>query len=327
MNASAHPSLNLGVIGLGRIFVWQGAALCRTPALRLVAGADTLAAAAERLPPDVAFYARAEDLLADARVEAVLISTPPASHVELAASALAAGKSVLLEKPAAPDRASFDRLMAATANARARLVVAFHAAFAADVRWFLARWPALREDLGDVRELQAAFSDPYLYDAERAATLGGSWLDSGVNALSVLAALTDLRAARVAASHMDHGGGHRGRAGAEVRLCIPHGEGGGEIRATITTRWTDAQDHKSTRLRFTASADELVLDHTAQQVVRITPAGNAHLLFQAQGDRLTHHYAGVFEDFAAHIRHNTDNLPLARAVHRLLFEAADHADS
>lgn len=327
MNPSVRPSLNLGVIGLGRIFVRQEAALRRTPALRLVAGADTHAAAAERLPPGVVFHARAGALLADARVEAVLISTPLASHVDLAAAALAAGKSVLLEKPAAPDRASFDRLMAAAANARGRLVVAFHAAFASDVRWFLARWPALREDVGDVRDLQAAFIDPYLYDAERAATLGGSWLDSGVNALSVLAALTDLRAARVVSAHMGHGGGHRGRAGAQVQLCIPRGEGGGEIHATVTTRWTDTMDHKSTRLRFTASADELLLDHTAQQVVRITPAGAPRVLFQAEGDRLTHHYGGVFEDFAAHIRRTTDNLPLARAIHRLLYEAAEDASS
>ena len=44
-------------------------------------------------------HARWEDLIADERVDAVIVATPPMVHVEAIAAALAAGKPVLCEKP------------------------------------------------------------------------------------------------------------------------------------------------------------------------------------------------------------------------------------
>lgn len=41
-----------------------------------------------------------EEALADPKVDAVLIATPPASHLELTCAALSAGKHVIVEKPA-----------------------------------------------------------------------------------------------------------------------------------------------------------------------------------------------------------------------------------
>ena len=55
-------------------------------------------------------YTAFEALLADPRVEALVIATPPAARFELAQAAIAAGKHLLLEKPVALDAAQIEEL-------------------------------------------------------------------------------------------------------------------------------------------------------------------------------------------------------------------------
>ncbi len=53
------------------------------------------------------------DILADPRVDAVVIATPPYLHVPIALEALAAGKHVLIEKPMAINAEQIDQIIAA----------------------------------------------------------------------------------------------------------------------------------------------------------------------------------------------------------------------
>src|SRR5690606_281936 len=62
-------------------------------------------------------YGSYADAIADDRITAVLIATPPATHLELALAAYAAGKHVIVEKPAFLDTAEFDRAWAAASQA------------------------------------------------------------------------------------------------------------------------------------------------------------------------------------------------------------------
>lgn len=61
---------------------------------------------------------------ASAEVDVIVILTPPAQHLELALSAAAAGKHVVLEKPALPAAADCDRLSAAAQGAGRHVFVA-----------------------------------------------------------------------------------------------------------------------------------------------------------------------------------------------------------
>jgi predicted dehydrogenase len=98
--------LGVGVIGYG----YWGPNLVRNfmeaPGSTVVAVSDL---SAERLAPLAARYPTVRattdyrELLADPRVEAVVIATPVASHFELAMAALSAGRHVLVEKPLAAD--------------------------------------------------------------------------------------------------------------------------------------------------------------------------------------------------------------------------------
>jgi predicted dehydrogenase len=80
-------------------------ALMRDPGVELAAVVEPDAerrAAAGPLAPGVPLYADVDRVLADAAVEAVVLATPAWATVELARSALEAGKYVLAEKPLAP---------------------------------------------------------------------------------------------------------------------------------------------------------------------------------------------------------------------------------
>jgi predicted dehydrogenase len=68
-----------------------------------------------RRHPDVKTYRDYDQMLGDASIEAVVITTPPETHYPLAMRALQAGKHVLVEKPLAT-RLSDGRELAALAN-------------------------------------------------------------------------------------------------------------------------------------------------------------------------------------------------------------------
>ena len=65
-----------------------------------------------------------EAALEDSRVEAVLIATPPAFHLEWTLRALAAGKHVIVEKPPFPQAADFTAVETAARRASRQVMVA-----------------------------------------------------------------------------------------------------------------------------------------------------------------------------------------------------------
>lgn len=96
----AHPAIQLGIVGFGRMVE-----LAHLPALKRTEGIE--AAGVHDITPqrlDLAAkrgfqtYAELDGLLSSS-IDAVLIATPHQSHYQLAASALRAGKHVLMEKP------------------------------------------------------------------------------------------------------------------------------------------------------------------------------------------------------------------------------------
>ena len=68
-------------------------------------------------------YASYEAAIDDPRVDAVLIAVPPRYHLELTLRALAAGKHVLVEKPAFPCTEDFEVAIAARDRARRVVIV------------------------------------------------------------------------------------------------------------------------------------------------------------------------------------------------------------
>lgn len=128
VGAGAHPPpLRLAVLGCGYAAELNAGAL---RALRGEAACFYASRSAERarawnarLRGQGSFdsYAAA---LADARIDAVLVATPPASHLELTLEALRAGKHVIVEKPPFLSASDFDEVRAAACAAGRRVFVA-----------------------------------------------------------------------------------------------------------------------------------------------------------------------------------------------------------
>ena len=64
------------------------------------------------------------DAIADTRIDAVVVATPPSSHLELTLAALEAGKHCVVEKPPFLRAADFDIVRAAKEQADRRVLVA-----------------------------------------------------------------------------------------------------------------------------------------------------------------------------------------------------------
>ncbi|KAF2172549.1 hypothetical protein M409DRAFT_63224 [Zasmidium cellare ATCC 36951] len=73
--------------------------------------------------PDVTLYRRVDDLLRDKQIDVVIITTPPASHYQLAADALRSGKHVVVEKPFTPTYVEAEQLVELAAKTNALLTI------------------------------------------------------------------------------------------------------------------------------------------------------------------------------------------------------------
>ncbi len=92
--------LNTALLGAGRIAGVHATAISSNPGSRLVAVADINADAAAKLAAQFGAEARStESILADPKIDAVLIATSTDTHSHLIERATAAGKAVLCEKP------------------------------------------------------------------------------------------------------------------------------------------------------------------------------------------------------------------------------------
>lgn len=110
-----HGAIRVGLVGLGRAGVQMHLSeLDSMPDLfTLVAGCDVDPARTgdfQKRYPSATAYQNADDLFADPDVELVSIAVPSRLHVSMACRALAAGKTVFLEKPFALSQEGLDRL-------------------------------------------------------------------------------------------------------------------------------------------------------------------------------------------------------------------------
>ncbi|MFH0962804.1 MAG: Gfo/Idh/MocA family oxidoreductase [Planctomycetota bacterium] len=152
--------VRIGIIGCGVMGNHHADYAAQLDNVDLVAVADTRPDAAQRLARDHnldTFYASAQDLIDDGRIEAVILALPAGVRFQPARRALEAGKHVLLEKPPAMNVAQLEELavlrldrVVACCSSRFRFLPS--AAVAADV--------LARNGLGPLRLVNCRASTP-----------------------------------------------------------------------------------------------------------------------------------------------------------------------
>lgn len=136
------------------------------------------------LAPNAPIYADFEKALRCSHADAVIICTPPTTHLALATRALLEGVAVLCEKPLAT-RAVDAQMLVELAGIRAiKLRTSAKYRFAAGVQ-IAKNWP----ELGELKRVQIAFGAPFDYARSWHANLklsgGGVWMDNGPHALDL----------------------------------------------------------------------------------------------------------------------------------------------
>jgi myo-inositol 2-dehydrogenase / D-chiro-inositol 1-dehydrogenase len=172
--------LTIGLLGAGRIGKVHAAAIAGTPGARLVAVADALPEAAAGLAAAYdAKVASIDEIIGDAEVDAVFITTPTDMHSDLIEQAAVAGKAIFCEKPI---DLSVDRVRAClrvVADQKARLMVGFNRRFDPNFRAARARIDA--GEIGDVEMVSITSRDPGPPPLEYMARSGGLFRDMTIH--------------------------------------------------------------------------------------------------------------------------------------------------
>jgi myo-inositol 2-dehydrogenase/D-chiro-inositol 1-dehydrogenase len=179
--------VGVGVIGVGLMGAHHAESLAqRVPGARLIGLADPQPGLAERHAAALgcAFSSRDyQDLLADPRVEAVVIATPARFHAEAISAAAQAGKAVFCEKPIAHTLADADRAIAATRQAGVPFQIGFQRRFDRDFR--RARDLVNSGSLGRIQLLRSVTRDPSLDEPEKVSP-GAIFLETLIHDFDVL---------------------------------------------------------------------------------------------------------------------------------------------
>lgn len=316
--------MKLAIIGLGHIAGYQLKAIEQLKDIELVAAYDIDPSRARILPPEVLFFDSLEGLMSHQDVDLILVSTPNNSHYAVGKQVLQNSRSLLLEKPRCDSLEQFDELVELSRKNNQKFMVALHAAFGRDVLWYLDYLSESEFKPGPLTSFHAGFFDPYYEDGRivpAAESLGGSWFDSGINALSVIGKFIDLDKLHIVEGRMTRistlpCSEIQGAASFEFESGKHLGSG------IIETNCALGLNRKITRLDYTLTGIQVVLDHSNEQVTikkdkKVLKEEN----LQTNSSRLTNHYINLFRDIVEMLNTKSTNLPYAASLHRLLFEA------
>lgn len=255
MAAPAHAVL---VVGLGTVAQTHLKALAQMSSAEVTAGVDI----ADR--PGVMFRGRPVPVYPTMRDASdrhdpgiVVVATPTPTHATVCAEVAASFPTarILVEKPAAGTLADA-RFVLDDIGSRQPVEVAYHMSFSPEVTWGMQVAQARASELGAPTAIEASSTDPYCDELESARSrFGDSWLDSGINSLSVLNRFVELTR-RTSLRRV----GEQAWSAFEAHLTCRAGDR--DLDALLLTSWHVTDAAKTTRISYDSGA-ELVMDHTA----------------------------------------------------------------
>lgn len=162
--------INIAIAGYGNIGKVHAANLASIRGCRLAGVCDIRAEALSDAPAHLRRYANLTDMLQDASIDAVVISTPSDSHASISEAALQAGKHIFVEKPLAGTLADAEAIVAASAKAPLVAQAGFCERF--NPQYLEAKRAVERGSIGSIRAIQSSRVAPY--------SLGNTGWDLGI---------------------------------------------------------------------------------------------------------------------------------------------------
>lgn len=182
-------TLRLGLVGaggIGRTYVALAHALDDVT-LTAVADPDVIAPARAGVHRDVPVFDDLEALVAADLVDAVVVSTPPVTHADLAVAAVGAGVAVLCEKPLAISSHAAQRMIAAARSASMPLTMATKFRFVGAITE--ARRRVDSGAIGELIRIENTFASRVdmtgRWNADPAVSGGGVVIDNGTHSVDI----------------------------------------------------------------------------------------------------------------------------------------------
>ncbi|MGH8331604.1 MAG: Gfo/Idh/MocA family protein, partial [Pseudomonas fluorescens] len=189
--------IRLAMVGLGKIARVHTAAWEQMHEIELVAGVDVGDIDSWKFRgTSIPVYRTVEELVSH-EPDYVVVATPTGTHYQVTLKILnTLDSKVLVEKPLASTIEHTKELLDPDRESGEidRLVVLYHAAYAPEVQWAAGNLRRWLDEIGTVVSFDSFFSDALMEDFDSAArAYESSWLDSGINCLTVLARLVSLK--------------------------------------------------------------------------------------------------------------------------------------
>ena len=296
-------SKKLLLIGGGTIATHYKKGLDKSQRYTLCALADINSHCATRSLFSVPFYTDFHDALTT-DVDVALISTSTNSHYDIAKQLLERNIAVITEKPMCETRDKVEELCSLAQQTDTPIGCMFHWVYADEVRYLKQH----ASEFGQIERITVSVCDDYAASTDgnvRADRKGlcGAWLDSGINILSYVGQLCDLR---------DHS------LLRQERVSDAHGQEKyvhkvyrfGKTLADITVDWRTASREKTSEI--VCQRGIITVNHTTQTVWL-----NGQVVYEnPTADRLASHYENAFAEFTL----SKEELNHALLLHRILFE-------
>jgi predicted dehydrogenase len=302
----------IGIVGLGKISGFHVAALESLDVGDVYGGVDLdpsreLHFRGNRLP----VWQSVSDLLARVPTT-VIVATPTSTHREVCRQILSSQSRparLIVEKPLTTSLSGFDEVVG-LAKDQVEVSCVYHAAHAPEVMWGAKHIQNWLNCYGAVVAFEMSFADPYGGMERRTREVFvNSWLDSGINALSValrFVCLDEVMALRCLDSD-----------GSVYQADVRFESRGLEQIGLIRTSWNVSEPAKSSRFVLDSGA-VLRLDHQGVSG-RLEVGSDVVDSFQYDGPlpRLAAHYRAAFDSLLGY-KADYYNLGQSRVLHELL---------
>ncbi|MBN9612379.1 MAG: Gfo/Idh/MocA family oxidoreductase, partial [Actinobacteria bacterium] len=173
--------IRFGLIGTGRIGQVHAASIAASPDAELAWVADPFVEGARGVAERFGGTATdsAERLLGSGEIDAVLLASPTATHIDLISASIDAGLPVLCEKPIDLDIARVDALRPKVAARGVPVALGFNRRF--DPAFASVRARVAAGEIGELEQLMIISRDPAAPPADYVAVSGGIFRDMTIH--------------------------------------------------------------------------------------------------------------------------------------------------